>query len=325
MSQKTRCPACQTLFKVVPDQLRVSEGWVRCGQCSEIFDAALHLYPEPQFASPAEEIPHTPTAPTAVITVIAVDPVDREPAVLQPVAPPALPGSIGIEDIAQEPLAHETPTVEPVTEKPVAKEVAAKEAVAAANAIAIAEDESTQLRLPDPPTAVSFLRGPQQESLWRKPSVRIALGLTALGLLAALALQVVVHERDRIAAHMPDVRPALAAACEVLHCQVLPLRQIESVVIDSSTFSKLRGDAFRLVFTVKNTSAVELAMPALELTLTDSQDQPAMRRVFLPSELGATSNTLSAGSEWTASVPVGVRPNAGGERINGYRILAFYP
>ena len=43
MSQITRCPACGTMFKVVPDQLRISEGWVRCGHCAEVFDAAAHL------------------------------------------------------------------------------------------------------------------------------------------------------------------------------------------------------------------------------------------------------------------------------------------
>ena len=43
MSLITRCTACQTLFKVVPDQLRISDGWVRCGQCGEIFDAAQNL------------------------------------------------------------------------------------------------------------------------------------------------------------------------------------------------------------------------------------------------------------------------------------------
>src|SRR5665647_900186 len=53
MSLITRCPACETLFKVVPDQLRVSEGWVRCGQCKDIFDAALHLVP----ATPAPQLP----------------------------------------------------------------------------------------------------------------------------------------------------------------------------------------------------------------------------------------------------------------------------
>ena len=31
------------MFKVVPDQLRISEGWVRCGHCAEVFDASAHL------------------------------------------------------------------------------------------------------------------------------------------------------------------------------------------------------------------------------------------------------------------------------------------
>ena len=43
MSLITRCPACGTMFKVVPDQLKISEGWVRCGQCAEIFDATASL------------------------------------------------------------------------------------------------------------------------------------------------------------------------------------------------------------------------------------------------------------------------------------------
>ncbi|MGP1629913.1 MAG: MJ0042-type zinc finger domain-containing protein, partial [Giesbergeria sp.] len=43
MSQTTRCPSCQTRFKVVADQLRISDGWVRCGQCKQVFDASLSL------------------------------------------------------------------------------------------------------------------------------------------------------------------------------------------------------------------------------------------------------------------------------------------
>jgi len=46
MSLITRCPSCETLFKVVPDQLRISDGWVRCGQCEEVFDASRHLLSE---------------------------------------------------------------------------------------------------------------------------------------------------------------------------------------------------------------------------------------------------------------------------------------
>ena len=48
MSQITRCPSCATTFKVVADQLRISDGWVRCGQCKEVSDAPEHLLrPEP--------------------------------------------------------------------------------------------------------------------------------------------------------------------------------------------------------------------------------------------------------------------------------------
>ena len=44
MSLATRCPACGTVFRVVPDQLRVSEGWVRCGRCNGVFSATEVLF-----------------------------------------------------------------------------------------------------------------------------------------------------------------------------------------------------------------------------------------------------------------------------------------
>jgi predicted Zn finger-like uncharacterized protein len=44
MSLATRCPACSTVFRVVQDQLRVSGGWVRCGQCQEVFNALETLF-----------------------------------------------------------------------------------------------------------------------------------------------------------------------------------------------------------------------------------------------------------------------------------------
>ena len=43
MSQVTRCPSCGTRFKVVADQLRISQGWVRCGRCQSVFDASEDL------------------------------------------------------------------------------------------------------------------------------------------------------------------------------------------------------------------------------------------------------------------------------------------
>lgn len=44
MSLATRCTACGTVFRVVQDQLKVSEGWVRCGRCGEVFNALEGLF-----------------------------------------------------------------------------------------------------------------------------------------------------------------------------------------------------------------------------------------------------------------------------------------
>lgn len=39
----TRCPSCQTTFKVTSDILRVADGQVRCGRCQYQFNALLYL------------------------------------------------------------------------------------------------------------------------------------------------------------------------------------------------------------------------------------------------------------------------------------------
>ncbi|MDD2690352.1 MAG: DUF3426 domain-containing protein [Simplicispira sp.] len=97
MSQTTRCPSCTTIFKVVPDQLRISDGWVRCGQCEQIFDAAEHLQPVPQppllpdmafdsLRSPVALVPRTPEVPQ---TWGAAVPMQPQPPVPVPAPVPA--------------------------------------------------------------------------------------------------------------------------------------------------------------------------------------------------------------------------------------------
>ena len=37
MALATTCPQCKTSFKVVPDQLKLRRGMVRCGVCQHVF------------------------------------------------------------------------------------------------------------------------------------------------------------------------------------------------------------------------------------------------------------------------------------------------
>ncbi len=43
----TRCPQCETVFRLRPEQLEPAGGLVRCGNCRNVFDAAAELIAEP--------------------------------------------------------------------------------------------------------------------------------------------------------------------------------------------------------------------------------------------------------------------------------------
>ncbi|WP_339936648.1 DUF3426 domain-containing protein [Undibacterium luofuense] len=64
MALATRCPHCQTTFRVANDQLKLHAGLVRCGACHQTFNGIEHLVPPDQAARPAPATPQATTAPT---------------------------------------------------------------------------------------------------------------------------------------------------------------------------------------------------------------------------------------------------------------------
>ena len=52
---QTRCPECQTSFRVTPEQLKARAGKVRCGQCQGVFNALDSLVDAPANAPAANE------------------------------------------------------------------------------------------------------------------------------------------------------------------------------------------------------------------------------------------------------------------------------
>lgn len=336
------------MFRVVPDQLRISEGWVRCGHCTEVFDATSHMAdqipPEVREAMPTQpgDLHETrPTEPDGWPT----QPADWDFS-LPPVPPPPpaphrpLPGRIpppapeaavapavvvaespGAE-IELEPSPLDAPFVfrrsdldhgDPVPS--VSPPLAPREW----------DSRPADLLEPEPDIdQVSFVRQARRRAFWRRPAMRVCLTLVILALACALLLQWAYQDRDRIAASQPALQPWLERMCEFMHCQLGPARQIEAIVIESSSFNKLRSDAYRLSFTLRNTGPVDVATPAMELTLTDAQDQPVLRRVLTPAELGAAGPVIAAASDWSGTVGLTVA-TGGTARVAGYRLLAFYP
>lgn len=313
MSLITRCPACTTMFKVVPDQLRVSDGWVRCGQCNEVFDANANLQDAAGEAlkPPVSESPTDRTGTAAHEAV--VDPVAGTRAIDVPQSDPFLevsPRALHIEpddpvsELAAlgEPRHRPMPSAEP-------------------KAFPIGQPSPT----PEDVPAHSFMHKTRLPSRWNQTWVRATLSLAVFGLGGALLLQVVIQERDRIVAVEPLAKRYLDPLCEILNCKIEPLRQIESIVIDSSSFTKVRADVYRLSVTLKNAAQTPVATPDLELTLTDMQDQAVVRRVFAAADFSKPHIAMDSGAEILVTLPVAVKLNAGSERISGYRLLSFYP
>lgn len=93
MSLATRCTSCGTIFKVVQDQLKVSEGWVRCGRCQQVFNALEGLFdlerdPPPQ-RRPADSPAHAQAAPTPSGDVADVPTASAPASSFASAAPPA--------------------------------------------------------------------------------------------------------------------------------------------------------------------------------------------------------------------------------------------
>ena len=338
MSLITRCPACGTMFKVVADQLKVAQGWVRCGHCSEIFDASLHLVPDE-----VVDFQESSWAPEDA-TSVAPPPFAPLPHELTGQRPDALDSWLASSPGASERAGASAPAA-PTSAAPVASASAAPSGFSvdggAANPPASAPESappkaSAEPDAPATPEApeVSFVRDAQRREFWKKPLVRGLLGLLCLGLLTALLLQWALQQKDTLAVREPRLLPLLQALCAPLHCAVHPLRHIEALVIDSSNFSKTGPDVYRLSFVLKNTGTVALEIPALEVTLTDSQDQALVRRVLTPAQFGVSAATLAAHAELASAVSLKVTgPAAPGAApapsaplpVTGYRILAFYP
>ncbi len=381
MSLITRCPACATLFRVVPDQLKVADGWVRCGQCAEVFDASDHF--QPAFPdTPAEPALITEPAPLAAQADDAPDVGADEPGLHELDAdlarelaaarhrpldlllddapkPAAEPGADPQDGNRLVPVDDAAPDIEEIVAQAAddtrwpwppheaegivfRAEAADKDETSGAQAALepdplVAPASAATLAASDAPgEAPSFVRQARRRAFWRSRGARAALSALSLALAVLLLAQFALYHRNALASLQPDLTPLRDRLCQPMGCRVGPPRQIEAIVIDGSTFSRLRPDAFRLGVTLRSRSIMALEMPALELTLTDADDRPLLRRVLLPADLGPDAPAvLLPGGEWSTMLTLGVSAGnasqgAGGVgglsgRIAGYRVLAFYP
>ena len=149
------------MFKVVPDQLRISEGWVRCGQCGEIFNASQNLVA----GEPPSERP--PAAPTPVPVPMPPPPAPAPEPALAPGQPPEPPG-VGAATVERQAFEQKVWDLEPAPEDllpgPPAPDTSAQ-------TVAV---HASDTKVPAPPTYVPM------EPVWaEEPHAPDTRGITA--------------------------------------------------------------------------------------------------------------------------------------------------
>jgi predicted Zn finger-like uncharacterized protein len=355
MSLATRCNACGTVFRVVQDQLKVSEGWVRCGRCGEVFNALEGLFDlegnsgpvplarEPIAAPPPPPPPHSSSAHSS--SPMAFDPAPAFAAVAMPEAtlPPDPPGTAA-EPSPEAPVDFDGPAwndADPIV-------TAAPDTLGAAgdtladSRVESSFDRSTPAsgysldlvdsQVPDEALVVtdlpaepapSFLREEARAAQWQRPRVRRALAVLALLLAVILGMQVAVQQRDELAARWPAAAPMLQSACNLLGCEIDAPRVLEALAVESSGLTRVDGaPLYRLQVALRNRATTAVLAPAFDLTLTDLRGDVVARRVLMPSDFGSQApRRLAPGEDWSALAVL----DLGDTRVAGYTVELFYP
>ncbi|SOY50648.1 Conserved hypothetical protein [Cupriavidus taiwanensis] len=215
---------------------------------------------------------------------------------------------------------------------------AGTDTIASATGGAVAREQATRrwvrAEAPAGPVfAPDFLRHAREREREREPRRPIAVpraAWRALAVVLAIAalLQLAYLGRSQLAGHFPMLRPALEAACAPLGCTVPPWRDIDALRIETSQLQRQDegGDTYLLAVTLRNQGRASTALPAIELVMTDLQDQLLLRRVLQPAEYLEPSQQAFAAQGLRAGMelPVRVRFRTQQAPAN-YRVLIFYP
>jgi predicted Zn finger-like uncharacterized protein len=159
----------------------------------------------------------------------------------------------------------------------------------------------------------------------RRRLLWIAVGLV---LLLALGAQALFRYRTEVASQVPELRAPLEHACAALGCSVGFPQRPDLLSIEGSDLQvadPAQPNRIVLTATIRNRAAVTVSHPAIELTLTNAQDQTVARRVFMPTEYVGAAAALAAGMVPNAETGVRLELDTGDLKAAGYRLFLFYP
>jgi hypothetical protein len=152
-------------------------------------------------------------------------------------------------------------------------------------------------------------------------------GSVLLAMFAALQLAIVF--RTGLMTRWPEIRPALVQMCASFGCSLGWPAQPDQLAVMGSELQAITGtDVLELTAVVRNRASFTQALPALEVTLTDSRNRAVARKVFTAADYLAAAGEprariddgLAAGTDLTIRVYFEAR----GVQAAGFLVYPFH-
>lgn len=294
----THCPACQTQFFATEEQLNKHGGKVRCGQCLQIFDATSQLV---SAATDSVEDANSPSISFKdIMSPTDVSIADDKPQESMATAESTVDSSLN----ADTNLSADSDT------KPADK--ADKTSTISHQQPSFFDDAAKKSKLSSKKIPLSSHRW-----LW---------GIACVFMVLITCVNSIYFLRNEIAIYYPKLKPYLLKACEQISCNIELPKNIELIVIDDSDMQEDAEHSGLIKFSSKliNTGSYLLQYPNLELTLTDVDDKPVLRRIFKPEEYLTAGAKISDGFAAGEEVTINLAITTGDIAVAGYRVFVTY-
>ena len=314
MPLATTCPRCGTTFRIVPDQLKLRRGLVRCGRCRQVFSGEIglrRLDDEPVSPVHAQAPPEQPASPPPVEADSPAQP--PQPDAASPPQPvdatlPAPPPPAPEPDFVLPPPVPSAPAPEvpipataPASEPPVS-----------------GSPEPTHT--PEPSAVLPAPR--------RSAGARAAAWALACALSVLLALQVAVGARDLIAARHPEAIPALQWLATRAGVELAPPASLEPLTIQSFDLEATEQPGrFAMHGLLRNGGRHPVRWPWLDLSLTDANGGLIARRSIGPDEYlaGTPGATVAGGVPPGGETEIRLSLEIDAPAPAGYNVILFHP
>ncbi|MFM9835668.1 MAG: zinc-ribbon and DUF3426 domain-containing protein [Methylophilaceae bacterium] len=284
MNYITSCPECKTQFLLNTEHLKAHRGKVQCGNCEHVFNAKNRV------TEVSDDI-HSTEEYQASLENSGQTTEEAE----------SYSDTLPVEEIE-------------ITENP--RYIG--EFHAEPSETRYAADTTRPSSFEDFADEPKFSRGKSKLSIW--------LSLFCLLLILIAGLQSVYFMRTKIAAEYPQFKPLLVQTCAYLNCQISLPKDLNLLVIDDSDMQE--NDNYQGVINfssvLMNNASFAQTYPNIELTLTNADDQPVLRKLIKPAEYLHNKPDLKAGIDAHEEIHIKLAIHASNLPVAGYRVLLVY-